>query len=96
MEITNTLYRYRNDTIIHNSLQTYDATPIVSDRYRTETIDAMVGVRYQGDFYGLLDFMRVTPDLFLVTLVMNGFTNPCEYDGTILEIKIAHKTNNVR
>jgi len=59
--------------------------------YDEKTITPDSGYKYQGNLFGLFRDMRITPNLFVFTMYLNGFTNPTEYDGVKLNFKIAVK-----
>jgi hypothetical protein len=59
------------------------------EEVETKTITPAQGEKFKGDFFGLLGILKVSPILFPVTLLLNGFTNPVEYSGDLLNIKLA-------
>lgn len=90
---SNPLYRFNKYQIINNMFLYYDAMEIESDKYELRMIDPGVAWSFQGNFYGLLDHLRVDPQLFLITLYLNGYTSPFDFDGETSSIKVAHHTN---
>lgn len=49
-----------------------------TDFMQVTPVDAL---KYQGDFYGLLQFKLVQPKYHWIVLRMNGMVNPTDYDG---------------
>ncbi|MNU19683.1 hypothetical protein D3C71_79160 [compost metagenome] len=54
-------------------------------RARSDSMTKMVepgrAYKYEADYYGLLQFLEVPTALHWVTLRMNGYTSPMQYDG---------------
>ena len=48
--------------------------------------------RYVGDFYSLLHHLKVTQDLFWITLRLNNLHSPINYAGDLQHIVIPSKT----
>lgn len=49
-------------------------------------IEPTMGLRYQGDLYGLLMVKQISPEYHWVIMRANGYTSPEEYDGTRLRL----------
>lgn len=75
-------FQQLNETILHidfvNLFYEYDEVT-VSD------IDAY---RFQGNLYGLFRLLKVSRDMMLYAMQLNGFTNPLNYDGKKTTFKI--------
>lgn len=49
-------------------------------------IEPTMGLRYQGDLYGLLMVLQIGPEYHWVIMRANGYTSPEQYDGTRLRL----------
>ncbi len=52
------------------------------------TVEPNVAHKYRTDFYGLLRYMGVTPQMWWPTLRVNGMTSPTEYTDEMLAVSI--------
>lgn len=59
----------------------------------TITIEPAIAYKYRYDFYGLLAEKGISEPLRWPTLRLNGYRNPMEYDGLVIEIKMVHQTS---
>lgn len=59
---------------------------------RILTIEPTMGLRYQGDFYGLLMAQQIPMKYFWIIMRMNGFTSPDEYEGHVLSFVMPSET----
>lgn len=51
-------------------------------------ISPVMGAKYRGDYYGLLNELRVPPDLYYPILRINNLDSSSNYDGKTLEVII--------
>ena len=54
-----------------------------------------INSRYIGNFYGLLSFIDIEYDLWLITLKINNFNSPEDYNGET-EIKIIEASDTTK
>ncbi len=47
-----------------------------------------IAYKYIGDFYGLLEELKIDPNMWFLYMVLNGLVSPEEYDTTMAEILI--------
>ena len=54
--------------------------------YRDQMVSATAhqGIIWQGDLYGLLLSLGISYQMLWVVSAINGFDDPCDYDGTII------------
>ena len=54
--------------------------------YKNQVVTATPhqGLVWRGDLHGLLRVLNISPRLFWVVSIVNGFDDPCDYDGTHL------------
>lgn len=90
---TNKHYAYRQYGIINNYILYYESLKNKDDQYSIEVVEPGIAYRYQGDFYGLLDYLNISSSLYLPTLYLNGLQSPYDYDGVETSIKIAGEIN---
>lgn len=50
---------------------------------RVEAIDRRFLGQFRGDFYAVLSHLRVHPKYHRITMLLNGFTNPIEFNGQL-------------
>lgn len=75
-------YQYFNDrlTYIDYILRKYE--------YEEVVVNPMDAYRFQGNLYGLFKEIGVPDKLLSFALYLNGYTNPCQYDGKQVNFKI--------
>lgn len=59
-----------------------------SSAYDVRVVRPNIAHRYQGNFYGLLAHMGVSAGLHYFTTAINGLTDPRDYDGEVLHVRI--------
>lgn len=50
-----------------------------------------VAYRYQGNLFGLFSELNINPNLFVLTMYLNGYYNPHDYQGDKVQFKLAIK-----
>lgn len=50
-------------------------------------VEPTLGLRYQGDFYGLLMTLRIPRQQHWLIMRLNGYTSPEQYDGSVLLLR---------
>jgi len=92
--ISNKLYNY-NDNIEQNHQLLYlDYMAILyKDKYNILNINPDQAYVFTGNFYGLLKELKIPEDLYLLTLYLNNYTSPDQYDGNKYSIIIPQKPN---
>lgn len=86
-------YAFRHYNTFNNYLLYYESLKNKDDQYRIEIISPGIARRYQGDFYGLLNYLNIEASLFLPSLYLNGLQTPYDYDGVLTHLKIAGPIN---
>lgn len=61
--------------------------------YSEVAVEPHLAYKYQGDFYGLLNKLNVSKNLYLYTLYLNGYTDPNDFDGNRYLIKVPNEPN---
>lgn len=51
-------------------------------------IEDNIADKYMGDFYQLLNYLKVNQELFWVTLRVNNLLSPLDYDGSLTTVLI--------
>lgn len=59
--------------------------------YKQVTIEPATSYRFQGNFFGLLRSINVSPSLFLYTLYLNNYSSPFDFGGDRTTLTIATK-----
>lgn len=93
LRVSNPVSVYKNDNQINMSILYYDSLEDTRDKYRETIVEPGDGYRYQGDFYGLLSYLKVDPKLFLQTLYLNNLASPYDYNGEGMLLKIANEVD---
>lgn len=84
---------YRRYSTINNTILSYQALKSDINRFTVKTVEPLLAWKYRGDLYGLLVKLNVHPSLFLPTLILNDLTSPFDYNGLLLDLKIANPIN---
>lgn len=73
----------------------YTHLPFLRELYLDQAVTATAhqGLIWKGDLYGLLGMLGVSPKLYWVVLAINGYTDPCDYDGTKLTFIIPSESD---
>lgn len=73
----------------------YTHLPFLRELYIDQTLTATAhqGLIWRGDLYGLLGVLGVSPRMYWVVSIINGFNDPTEYDGTKLTFVIPTETD---
>lgn len=68
----------------------YSHLPYLREFYRTQVLTATAhqGLIWRGDLFGLLNVLGISPRMFWVVAILNGFDDPSDYDGTVLNFVI--------
>ncbi len=64
-----------------------------SYEFNLVTVSPDVAYRYQGNLFGLLRELNVSPNLFVYTMYLNGYNNPVDFKGDKYSLKLAIKPN---
>ena len=56
--------------------------------YQQVTVEPIEAYRFQGNLYGLFRMIGIKSSLFPYALYLNGYNNPCSYEGKKIEFKI--------
>ena len=75
-------YRYLNDRLIYME---YIDRHYTYDEVGVSPVD---GYRFQGNLLGLFKYLGVADNLLTLTMYLNGYTNPVQYNGDKLNFKI--------
>ena len=59
-----------------------------TDDVKVSAVSEHQGYKFEGDFYGLLDDLRVDKEYHLITLRLNGYENTTDYKGDVSHILI--------
>lgn len=59
---------------------------------RVENVDVRYIGQYIGDFYAVLSDLKIAPKYHRIVMLLNGFTNPINYDGKLRQIFIPDTT----
>lgn len=78
-----TTYQELNDNLLYLDYinRTYS--------YEIITINPAQAYRFQGNLFGLLREINVSPVLFVYTMYLNGYTNPVEFKGDKYTLTVA-------
>lgn len=57
-----------------------------------QVIDQHTSYRYQGNFYGLLNELKIPAKYHIFILYFNGYTNPVQFDGNRTVIYLPNLT----
>jgi len=78
-------YQELNDNLVYLDYisRTYE--------FNTVTINPAQSYRYQGNLFGLLRNLNVSPSLFIYTMYLNGYNTPVDFKGDIYSLKLAIK-----
>ncbi len=87
-QFQNNDFSFESLTTLNDNLQYIDYLSGVGDNIKTIGIEPSLGYAYQGNFYGLLRELNISPNMYLFTLYVNGFQSPVDYDGELLVIKV--------
>lgn len=87
------LYYYPNERALNNELLYYEALESHLDKYREVPVSAGLAYQYQGDFFGLLEKLKVDNKYFYATMYLNGLMTPYDFDGEETTLKIAQPIN---
>lgn len=55
---------------------------------RTIDLDGAASLKYRGDFFGLLTEHKVKPSYFIANMLINGLTDPGNWDGESLSFLV--------
>ena len=84
-------YSFEDVTELNDNLQYLDHINL-NYEFKLVSVSPGIAYRYQGNFFGLLKELRtITPDLYVYTMYLNGLSNPTDYTGEKLTIKVAIK-----
>ncbi len=75
----------------------YSHLPYLREFYRGQTLTATAhqGLIWRGDLYGLFNSLGISPRMYWVVGVINGFDDPSDYDGSVLTFVIPTETDIV-
>jgi len=59
--------------------------------YKQVTVEPAVSYRFQGNLFGLLRNLNVSPSLFLYTMYLNNYSSPFDFAGDRHTFTIATK-----
>ena len=59
-------------------------------------IPSNIAFMYSGDFYSLLQHLKVKSDLFFITLLLNNLTASYQYEGTVTTIILPPDTIDIK
>lgn len=92
--ISNKLYSYDNNINQNHQLLYLDyMARIYKNKYNIINIEPSQAYAYSGNFYGLLKELKVPEELFLLTLYLNDYTSPDQFNGEKYTIIIPQKPN---
>lgn len=88
--LQNSDYSFKNSTVMNDNLQFID---FINNTFKFETqvIPPDEGYKHQGDLFSLFKVMDISPDLYVYTMYLNGYTHPHQYNGEKYDFKIAIK-----
>lgn len=62
--------------------------PYLRAKPTIKTIPPAIAYKFQGDFYGLMDYLSVPKEYHYILMRYNGFLHAGDYDGLNIEVKI--------
>lgn len=79
-------FRYRNYSRFNDELLYIDRLDL-RHNFDTIIIEPHRAYKYEGNFYGLLNEIGVSPSLYLYALYLNKLNSPVDYKADMLIIK---------
>lgn len=64
---------------------------LATDEYTLATVEGYVALRNDSNYYGVLSELKVPYDLWWITLRVNGYHDPIEYDQIVRYVKVPNK-----
>lgn len=88
--LQNSDYSFKDEVVLNNNLLYLD---FINNTYKFETqvVSPDECYKHQGDLFSLFKLMGITPDLYVYTMYINGYTHPHQYNGEKYDFKIAIK-----
>lgn len=89
-QFMNPSYSILNYTLLNDSLL---YTDYINRRYTYQQVAVapIEAYRYQGNLYGLFKGLGISSSLYTYAMYLNGYTNPCNYDGVKTTFKVPIK-----
>lgn len=69
---------------------------IEENKFREESVTNNEAYRFEGDFYGLLNHLRVPTYLWWINLRINGLTSSFEFDGLVTNIRLITESEAIK
>ena len=64
---------------------------LVSRAIKVLQVEPVIGIRYRGDYYGLLTLMGVAEELQWLVMRMNGYLCSSDYRGELVNIIVPNE-----
>jgi|AAUQ01.1.fsa_nt_gi hypothetical protein len=58
----------------------------------TITIDRTNELEFRGNFFGLLNYLKIPTEFWYITMELNNIDNPFLYDGLLTDVKTYNPT----
>lgn len=80
-------YSFTDLVYINDHLQFIDYVDRTYD-YDIAIVEPAEAYRYQGNLFGLFNEMKISPNLYMYTMYINGLVSPTDFDGVKCNFKI--------